>query len=501
MKINKISIKIACFFVTIAAISLSSCAEDLMELNENPNAIANLPIGLQLTQVQLNAAGQQYEMRRVALGWGASSIQQLADVNIATNLLPGDKYIDFIDYSYAVYDQYFVNEVKDLIDYVTRTSEDPEAANYNAIGRIMKVISFHKVTDLYGDIPYSEAGQGYLSNNWFPAYDSQKDIYANMLSELEAAASQLNAAAENPGAQDIIYNGDLIKWRKLSYSMMLRLGLRMSKVDPSASESWVKKAIAGGVMTDLNDLAKIEHEVGGVENPFGYSFELDKFMRLSDTFVSWMQDNGDPRLEVLSWVESGAPHQGLPNGLDPTTLISQGPVGGDLLDYSQVNPSLVKKDSPSMLITYAEVELMLAEAAIRGWHTGNAATHYNNGVRAAMANWGFYGVDTPATADVDAYLSANPFVEANGLEMIGEQYWAATFLNPWEGYSNWRRVEFPVLTPVNYTGNATGGTIPRRMKYPLVEFTVNEEHVKAAVSRLVPGENTYTSRIWWDVKN
>lgn len=499
MKINKISIKIACFFLTITAISLSSCAEDLAELNENPNAIADLTIGLQLTQVQLNSAGQQYEMRRVALGWGASSIQQLADVNIATNLLPGDKYIDFIDYSYALYDQYFVNETKDLIDYVTRTADNPEMVNYHAIGRIMKVISFHKVTDLYGDIPYSEAGLGYLSNKWFPVYDKQQDIYANMLSELEAAALQLSTSAESPGTQDIIYNGDLAKWKKLAYSMMLRLGLRMSKVDPGASESWVKKAIAGGVMTDLNDIAKIEHENGGVESPIGYSFELDKFMRMSDTFVSWLQDHGDPRLDLLSWVESGAPHQGLPNGLDPTTLVTQGPAGGNLLDYSQVDPALVQRDSPSMLITYAEVELMLAEAALRGWYNGDAAAHYNKGVRAAMENWSFYGVATPSTAEVDAYLLANPFVAANGMEMIGEQYWVATFLNPWEGYSNWRRVEYPVLTPVNYTGNATGGTIPRRMKYPLVEFTVNPDNVNAAIAN--QGPNTYTTRVWWDVQN
>ncbi|WP_051254416.1 SusD/RagB family nutrient-binding outer membrane lipoprotein [Arenibacter latericius] len=496
MKINKINIKIACFFVAISAISFTSCADDLAELNENPNVIADLPLGLQLTDIQLKAAGAQYEMRRVGLGWASSSVQQLADVNIATNLLPGDKYIDFIDYSYAVFDEYWVNEAKDVIDFVTRSAEDPAAVNYNAIGRIMKVISFHKVTDLYGDIPYSEAGQGYLTNTWFPAYDRQQDIYTSMLNELETAAMQLTASAESPGSQDVIYNGDLTKWKKLSYSLMLRLGLRMSKADPSSSEAWVKKAIAGGVMTQLDDLAKIEHEEGGVESPIGYSFVVDKFMRLSDTFVGWMQENDDPRLELLSWVESGAPHQGLPNGLDPSTLITDGPAGGDLLDYSQVNQDLVQRDSPSMYITYAEVELMLAEAALRGWYTGDAEVHYNKGVHAAMANWSFYGVDAPTTAEVDTYLAANPFDEANGMEMIGEQYWAATFLNPLEAYANWRRVEYPVLTPVNYPGNATGGTIARRMKYPLVEFTINAENVNAAIAN--QGPNTYTTRVWWD---
>ncbi|MFD1163186.1 MULTISPECIES: SusD/RagB family nutrient-binding outer membrane lipoprotein [Hwangdonia] len=496
MKINKISIKIAYFFVAIMAFSITSCADELAELNENPNAIEDLPYGLQLTEVQLDAPGGRYEMRRVALGWGLSSIQQLADVNIATSLLPGDKYIDFIDYSYALYDRYFLQECKEVVDFVARTAEDPEAVNYNAMGRILKVMSFHKVTDMYGDIPYSEAGQGFLSNNWFPAYDRQQDIYLDMLSELEAAAAQLSGSAENPGSQDVMYGGDITQWRKLAYSMMLRLGLRLSKVDPAASEAWVKKAITGGVMTSVNDVAKVEHEIGGVTSPIGDSFEADKFMRLSDTFVSWMEDRNDPRLDILSWVESGGPHQGLPNGLDPTTLASSGPAGGDLLDYSQVNPALVLQDSPSMFITYAEVEFMLAEAAVRGWHTGDAETHYNNGVRAAMANWGFYGVAAPSTGDVDAYLAANPYDAGNALEVIGEQFWAATFLNPWEGFSNWRRTGYPVLTPVNYPGNATGGTIARRMKYPIVEFSVNGDNVNAAIAN--QGPNEYTTRIWWD---
>ncbi|GAA3584581.1 SusD/RagB family nutrient-binding outer membrane lipoprotein [Snuella lapsa] len=478
------------------AFSLTSCADELAELNENPNAIEDLPYGMQLTRNQLHLPGGQYEVRRAAVGWGMAAVQQLADVSIATSILPGDKYIDFIDYSFALYDDYFTQEAKDIIDFVIRTGEDPEAVNYNAIGRIMKAISFHKVTDMYGDIPYSEAGLGYISNTWFPVYDRQEAIYADMLSELEVAAGQLSASAESPGDQDIIYGGDITKWRKLAYSMMLRLGLRLSKVDPAASQSWVQKAIAGGVMTSLDDVAKIEHSLDTRINPVSEAFRLDTFIRLSDTFVSWMQDNSDPRLDVLSWVESGAPHQGLPNGLDPTTLITDGPAGGDLSDYSQINQILVDREKPSMLITYAEVELMLAEAAARGWYNGDAEAHYNNGVRAAMENWSFYGVSTPSTAEVDAYLAANPYDANNALEMIGEQYWAATMLIPWESFSNWRRTGYPVLTPVNYSGNATGGTIPRRLKYPIVEFNVNAENINAAVAN--QGPNEYTTRVWWD---
>ncbi|MCQ0112767.1 SusD/RagB family nutrient-binding outer membrane lipoprotein [Zhouia amylolytica] len=499
MKINNIRTKIILLFLAIFTLSTTSCVKELEELNSDPNAIEELPYGIQLTRLQLYLSGTRYEMRRASLGWAMSAIQQFADVNISTSLLPGDKYIDFLDYSSSLFDRAFTNEYKDLADYMARVSEDPEAINYHAAGRVMRVLSFHRTTDLYGDIPYFEAGLGYLNNEWTPSYDSQEEIYNHMLMELEEAALEFSNSAPSIGSQDLFYGGDITKWKKLSYSLMLRLGLRLVKVDPAAAELWVSKAIVGGVMTDLNDVVKTEHQIDGGwinTNPYGEAFEIDKFMRLSDTFVSWMQDHGDPRLEILSFVESGGPHQGLPNGLDPNTLETMGPAGGDLANYSQLNQALVQRDSPFMFMTYAEVEFMLAEAAVRGWYSGDAQTHYNNGVRAAMENWSFYGVTTPTTAAVDAYLAANPFDAANAIEMIGEQYWAATFLNPWEGYANWRRIEYPVLTPVNYPGNATGGTIPRRLKYPDTEYTLNEENVRAAEAR--QGPNSYTTRIWWD---
>lgn len=499
MKIKRYNYKIAVFLLAIMTFSITSCVDELEEMNQNPNAIEDLPYGMQFTRLQLMASGTRYEMRRAALGWALPAIQQLADINVTTNMLPGDKYIDFLDYHSSLFDRAYLNEYKDLADYLKRTSEDPEATNHYAIGRIWSVLSFHRTTDIYGDIPYSEAGQGYIENIWSPKYDAQEDIYMHMLSELEAAANLLNESADVVGDQDIVYGGDIAQWRRLAYSLMMRLGFRLVKVDLPAAEVWVKKAIEGGVMNNLLDVCKTEHQLLGGwtnSNPIGESFNVDKFMRLSDTFVSWMEDNGDPRLEIISWVESGAPHQGLPNGLDPVTLETEGPAGGDLLDYSQINQSLVDRESPFMFMTYAEVEFMLAEAALRGWHSGDAASHYENGVRAAMLNWAFYGVEAPTVAQIDAYLAANPFNTANGMEMIGEQYWAATFLNPWEGYANWRRVEYPVLTPVNYPGNATNGTIPRRLKYPDSEYTLNEENVRAADSR--QGPNEFTTRVWWD---
>ncbi len=475
----------------------TGCKDELAELNQNPNAINDLDYGMQLTQMQLATSGGSYEIFRTAMGYCFSSIQQMADIEEPSTgvFLPGDKYLDDPLFAAAFFNEAYAAEYKNITDYLLRTGKDPEAKNHHAIGRIWRVISAHRITDIYGDVPYFDAGKGYSENNWFPAYDPQEDIYADMLKELEEAAMQLTPAQDTPGENDLLYAGDTDKWKKLAYSMMLRLGMRLTKVDVAEAELWVKKAIAGGVMTSNDDVARIYHETGGHRNPYSAGFETRDRVRLSATFIDWMADNNDPRLDIISHVESGGPHKGLPNGHDISSL--QNYAGGtDLATYSRVNPDLLGWDAPSFYQTYAEVELLLAEAAVRGWHTGDPATHYQKGVRAAIENWGLFDIAMPASSEIDDYLTANPYDPAKGLEMIGEQYWAATFLQSWEGYSNWRRTGYPSLTPVNYPGNATNGQIPRRLTYSADEYSINPDNVKAAVAR--QGADSFMTRVWWD---
>ena len=150
-------------------------------------------------------------------------------------------------------------------------------------------------------------------------------------------------------------------------------------------------------------------------------------------------------------------------------------------------------------MTYAEVELLKAEAAVRGWHSGDPQTHYENGVRAAMQYLVMYDPNAAISgADIDAYLAANPYDPANAMEQINTQIWAATLLNEYEGYANYRRTGFPALTPVNYPGNVTGGTIPRRLRYREAEAVANPENYSAAVSKQGPDE--FTTRMWWDAQ-
>jgi len=142
---------------------------------------------------------------------------------------------------------------------------------------------------------------------------------------------------------------------------------------------------------------------------------------------------------------------------------------------------------------------MLAEAAERwGLAGGDPEPHYNAGVRAAMKMLEIYGSEAVIDeADIEAYLLANPFDVTNAIEQINTQYWAATFLNDYETFSNWRRTGFPVLVPVNYPVNATNGTIPRRLTYTESEAVNNPDNYAAAIA--AQGPDIMTTRVWWDL--
>jgi hypothetical protein len=156
------------------------------------------------------------------------------------------------------------------------------------------------------------------------------------------------------------------------------------------------------------------------------------------------------------------------------------------------------------VLTYAETELLLAEAAARGWSVGGTAlTHYANGVSAALQSLATLGADGAiSAATADAYALAHPLnittLDAS-LKQINEQYWATTgaFFNYMEAWVNWKRSGYPVLTPVNYTGNFSGGVIPRRQPYPPVEASINGTNYTEAAGRITGGD-TWSSRVWWD---
>jgi hypothetical protein len=502
--------------------SCDSVKDNFEEMNVNPQQADDLDPEFQLTYNQLSSWGELYENWRTNLIYSSTMIQHFATL---PTYWAGDKYLYIASYSQAMWDRYYPNVARNIQDLVWRLGGAPgvpeplaEDKNKLAIARIWRVVFFNRLTDLHGDIPYSKAGLGALMpedpETKSPPYDPQSEIYADMLKELEESAAMLDASQPTFGSGDLIYGGDVEMWERYANSMMLRLGMRMSKVDEAGARAWVEKAAATNMlMTDLEHVAFVPHSDGpeGINrNGVGEVFSAECSsstgnctMKLSKFFVDWMLALGDPRISVYGSLPNGdtdpANAKGLPNGYTAGTITDVDP-DYDALNYTQPNWDVIgRTDAPMFFQTHAEVHLLLAEAAQRGWNVpGTAEGHYNAGVRAAMEYLSLYGpggVIDPG--DIDDYLEDNPYNAANGLEMIGNQYWAATVLNEYEAWANWRRTGYPALTPVNYPGNVTGGTIPRRLQYNGGEAVGNAANYQAAISR--QGPDNLTTRMWWDV--
>ncbi len=487
-------------YILLFALVFSACDKGFDEININPTKPSQIDVRNKMTAVELFTSGRRYESWRANLIYSSTMMQHFATT---AGYWAGDKYTWNRGYAASLIDAYTTSAVKNVEDMMLQLETEEAPKEMKAVTRILRVFIYHRLTDMYGDIPYSEAGKGVIEGILTPKYDAQSAIYADMLKELEQSAADLSTGDSGFGSADIMFQGDQGKWKRFANSMMLRLALRMIKVDPAGAKEWATKAINGGVMTSNDDIAYIQHTAGpeGInKNGNGEVFTVDGSPRMSDTFIGFLQD--DPRLPILAWRRGDhstdpADLKGLPNGLDLTMLKEL--TGEENTDaYAEPNRSIITgEDAPMFFQTYAEAEFMLAEAGVRWGLAGDPEEHYNNGVRAAMKMLELYTPDAAISdAAIDTYLAAHPYDSANAIEQINTQYWIATFLNEYETFANWRRVGYPRLTPINYPGNVTNGTIPRRLTYPSSEESNNAENLAAAIAAQGPDE--LTTRVWWD---
>ncbi len=495
---------------------LSACSDELAELNKNPNAYESVNAKFLftrtlLTQANLNPNGNRFNNMQM--------LQQEATYSEVT--APGDKYFaeGYVRTNWGAY----TGCLKDINLVIDNAAKDPTNINLKSVARIWRVYIYHQLTDLYGDIPYSEANKG-LNGSYTPKYDIQADIYKNMVSELDESAKALDPAKPTYGSSDLIYSGNPASWKQFAYSLMLRIGMRLSKIDMGESSRVVKLAIAGGPITTAAALAKIPYADGALtRNPLSDQARILDYVdgqnplnvqgsKMSKRLIDHLKGNStttkDPRLNVMAilWVKQ--PDKTYK--ADTATALQKGMQNAqfngypaDFETYSEPNVDVVYSYSaPFIVMGPAEVNFLLAEAVVLGMHTGDAAAYYNEGVKAAMAQWALFGAGGAISADkVNTYLAYNPFKSAGTLnekvEQISTQKWVLFYLDQIENFSNWRRTGYPVLIPTNYPGNITGGRIPRRYIVPESEETLNKINFLAAKARQ-SGDNTLLSRVWWD---
>ena len=511
MKINDKYFHKITLLSVIFCFLMSGCDKGFDELNVNKTAATSINPVFTLNNATINTSFPAgiilYEM---------GIVQQMISPN--SGVLAGANFNqDIRDNTQQNWQRYYRSVIRNTYDVISTTKNLPARSNLYNMARILQSYSFLVLTDTYGDIPYSEAGKGYTDQLIFPKYDAQQTVYAGIIKELTEATAALDAS-KNIESADVLYGGNVSLWKKFGNSILLRAGMRLTKIDLSQAQSIVQKAFQAGIMEINSDNAFIKHDANYL-NALGQTLNSTESSNiyLGAPFVTYLQQTNDPRLKSIALRYVGAksgndqtlsrattdPTQqiGMPFGFDNGSIVSEVAKSklASFYDYSQVDRTrMAKTTSPMFLVTAAQTQLLLAEAAQRGWITGTSAeTFFNRGVKLHMEQMALHDANSAVSATaIDTYQKANPFVVANALEQINTQYWVASFLNGHEAFANFRRSGFPNLAPNPFPGKSIKGSFIRRLTYPNSEISVNNKLVGEAIARM--GADDLDTRVWWD---
>jgi len=496
--------------VALLAMSVTACETDLTGINVNPNSPTTAPAATLFTNATITTVGR------------FNGAGQLSGASLMAQHLAQVQYVDedrghiratTID---GMYSGAYTSELEDYHK-VIEQGQATTSPNIWAPALIMQSWTYQNMTDIWGDIPYSEALQGDLPGGILkPAYDAQQDIYYGLLASLTTASTALGTATDaGLGNGDIIYQGDGAKWARFANSLRARMAMRLLKNDNPKALTELTAAFAAGVMTSNADNAKITYPGDGVfDNGWSANFATRDDHRVSKTLLDTMNVLLDPRVMIYAqptrwdpatnapWaVPANARAIGLQNGLTNATVTpyfnTTSRAGTIFYPGATVYGTFgtaAGKRTPAYVMTYAEVEFLLAEAAERGiaGQTG-AAAHYDAGVTASILQWG------GTAGDAATYL-AQPGVAyvagATGLQQIGLQKWIALFTQGNEAWAEWRRTGNPATVAMGPGAYPDVLTVPRRWPYASNEQTVNYDAWAAAVA--VQGADNYATRVWWD---
>ncbi|HJR65266.1 MAG TPA: SusD/RagB family nutrient-binding outer membrane lipoprotein [Gemmatimonadaceae bacterium] len=469
------------------ALSVGACDEGLTDLNENPNAPEEVGPELLFPQGVTSAVGNVR---------GSN-----ADLHLTSLWAQHFSKIQYVDEDWyqirpqnneAYWTNLYSGALQDLTDAVER-AEAADRPNQVAPAMIMKAWTFGAITDLWGDIPFSEANRG-DEGITSPVYDTQEDVYQGIFAMLEEAAGMIPGTGAGYGSADPVYGGDVAKWELFANSIRARHGMRLSEVDAATAEAVVVDALSAGVFESLDDQAVLEWPGDGVnDNPL-FNFNVTNNRddhRISATMVTTLQGLNDPRLPIYAQrpLDATVPgFVGVENGLSSD---SAGQLG--LSKTSRIGMFFgYDADAPTILMSYWEVLFIRAEAAARGWTTENAATLYADAIRASME---YYGIGDAA---IDAYLaqSSVAYSAATGLTQIALQKWISLYGQGSEAFAEWRRTGVPTLEP-GMAAITNPRVVARRLTYPLIEQSLNKANHDAAVAR--QGGADLEDRVWWDV--
>ena len=463
------------FTFILLSLMLVGCQKFDGSLNVDPNS----PTKASGTQLIANSQFYLSGLNSSTSPYGVHYPQYLSSTTFTDN----SRYTAINFNFYGLYTGPLMNLEK-VISGELSANEGP-IVNQIAVAKILKAYFMWHITDRWGDVPFSEALKG--EGNFTPKYDTQKEIYVGLFTLLkEADVAIVTGNIKN----DIMYSGDLQKWKKLGNTIRLLMALRLSKVDPVLGKVEFQNALNAGIMVNNNDnfvyphLSEADHE-----NSWYTSFTRlgRNWFALSKPLVDYMKPLADPRLPIFGDPKGGGDYVGLEYGKTGSV---------DVANFSLLGSSLRKQNSPIYLVTYAQTLFAQAEAAKLGWISGSdaeAKINYDLGIRNSIAQWNNGDVSALSAFMNQPEVAYNP---ADALKLIAYQRWVHLFLNGYEAWAEWRRTGYPILVAAP---GANGDKIPRREGYPTQEPSRNgQNYDKAVASFPYGGTDDLNARVWWD---
>lgn len=473
--------KYTLYTLLIAALAITSCTKDLERTNINPNASENAQPDYLLTAA-IKTTADVY--------WGTAStmnasllfVQHWAKIQYTEE----DRYI-FSNTSFqslwtTAYSQSITN-----LNKIIQWGEAQANPNYKGVALVLRSWVFQLLSDAYGDIPYKQAGT--IDQYTTPVYDTQRDVYLGLLEDLKTARTLLDPAGKKI-AGDVVYNGNITRWQKLANALRLRIALRIADREPALAKAVLEDLARDGnlLISDNADNAQLVYLASPNQNPVSALFETRDDYRVSKSIVDRLVQLSDPRLAVyVSKTQSGTvPYVGIPNGLTTSDASNLG-----FSKTSKPGAYFTAASAPAVIITLSEVLFARAEAAARGFTTEDAGALYLDAIKASLRQYGI------SETDVNTYIT-KPEVQYNATNFkrsIGEQKWIALYGQGLEAFAEWRRLDYPQLTPA--VAGVLNNQIPVRFIYPGFEQSLNGANYRQAVGR--QGADLLTTKVWFDV--
>ncbi|MEI7594688.1 MAG: SusD/RagB family nutrient-binding outer membrane lipoprotein [Bacteroidota bacterium] len=489
--------------LTFLLVSMS-CKTDLTELNENPNEPCSTNINY-LFRYSLKQGVGNYNTDVNLEQWGIMTwMMYLAPRG---GVEAGKEYV-IPSGKDGFWTEQYADALLNTQEIINLTKDKEDLKNQNAVARIWKVFLIHRLTDLWGDIPYSEALKGYSDLAYAPKFDSQESIYKTMLSELKTCASSIdNTKSFFDTSSDLIYKGNTDGWIRFANSLRLRIATRIKLALPQLYSSEISE-LSSAELINSNSQSAIFPFNSEKKNPIYEAYISNQAIiqnNPSAYLADLLNNTNDPRISiilskspistVLPWYPA---YKGIPNLANPNDAIWTGyNSDGKWGDISRIGSWYLRNETPGVLLSYAEVCWLKAEAALEGTFSGNAQQLFDEGIRAHIKFFEDFGDSTHHIAenDINTYIASQSPVT---LEKIITQKWISfVFENGIEAWSEYRRTGFPVLKKYDGT-DINNQLFPMRLIYPNSESTLNKQNYLNAISQ--QGADNEFTKIWW-VKN